>query len=539
MPVSPASTQAEWSKTKEITISCTDNGVGGVQIGFNNEGAYKLAGKSGNTFSRAYTLTGDVYGSTVAAIYFKDSVGNDTTQFLTIYNLDNTAPTITDIAKAVGSTGRMNLTVTANDYSSVLNASGSGVSAYGVSASADVQPSGWQDSNVVTVGTNGTYYVWARDAVGNVSLPKEITVTELTVDIKGSVRWVDKDNAHDTRPSGGAAVTLYRDGVPADTKTGFIQKNANEFVFKDLEKYSPADGHEYAYTVEQGSIVSKQYPGDQYTTTRSGNVFTNKLGNASGDEPRGFCVGGAITWKDSDDKLGYRPHSVAVTLFQNGVQYGNPATVDAFSQNKYEFTRLPKYDSSLNRYEYTVQEAFRSVYVIQETGEIVDAYDIVASHGFDFVNIFHIEDNTPTIPVRENYHNTLIFNTASGSATVTLKAMEMVYTDALDVIYTGNCSGLEYNFSANEMGTVLENINSGKYEIDVTGPGWELEKITVSIGDHVKVYGEDGKYYLEIEHISEDTEDIVTLDMGRPGHIGYSTTATIRNSFSPGNRLSD
>ena len=154
-----------WSQTKEVLFTAIDEGAGNVKIAFNNINEYVNMDKNGNTYTKEYQFSGDVYGSIQAAIYYTDAVGNVTTQFINVYNLDNTAPTITNVA-----VNGKQITVTANDLNKTLNMEGSGVSKYALTwTSAPPQDSDWQDSNILNVSTNGTYYIWVKDAVGNIS----------------------------------------------------------------------------------------------------------------------------------------------------------------------------------------------------------------------------------------------------------------------------------------------------------------------------------------------------------------------------------
>lgn len=86
-----------------------------MQIGFNNTSGYALATANGTSYSRDYTFTGDVYGNVTAAVYLKDAVGNETTSFIKIYNLDNTAPTITNMGGKSVADEKVRFTVTANE----------------------------------------------------------------------------------------------------------------------------------------------------------------------------------------------------------------------------------------------------------------------------------------------------------------------------------------------------------------------------------------------------------------------------------------
>lgn len=169
---SDVSYKTGWSSTKEVTITTKDSGIGttgsgSVYIGFNSESEMKVANYSDGVYSRKYIFTGDVYDSVVGAVYIKDSLGNISTKTIEIGKIDGTKPTITNTSVA-SEKHKATITVTANDKHETLG-EGSGVSKYAITTSNTAPTSGWQDSNVLTVNTSGTYYVWVKDAAGNVS----------------------------------------------------------------------------------------------------------------------------------------------------------------------------------------------------------------------------------------------------------------------------------------------------------------------------------------------------------------------------------
>lgn len=163
-------TATYWSTNKSYTAIATDTGSGGVKIAFNNTDSYMVANQSSNTYSQNYVFTGDVYGSTIGAVYYKDALGNETTQFITISNIDNTAPTITKTS--IECAANITLTVTANDNKdfggSVGVKSGSGIAGYAVSKTNSV-PSTFQTSNKLTITEDGYYYLFVKDNAGNIT----------------------------------------------------------------------------------------------------------------------------------------------------------------------------------------------------------------------------------------------------------------------------------------------------------------------------------------------------------------------------------
>lgn len=171
-----------WSKSKDLTFYAKDNGVKKVRIGFNDKSDLQLADEVDGGYQREYTFVGDVYGQTVARVYAEDGLGNIATEYVKLGNLDNTAPTITNLNKSLNETeeiSKLDISVEANDINITLGKSGSGVSHYAITNSNNIPDENsdiWQESNLFEITENRTYYVWAKDLVGNISSPKELVV---------------------------------------------------------------------------------------------------------------------------------------------------------------------------------------------------------------------------------------------------------------------------------------------------------------------------------------------------------------------------
>lgn len=228
-------TSQNWSKTKDFKFTATDEGAGNVQIAFNNVNDYMLATRSGNAYSRNYRFTGDVYGSVTAAVYYKDAVGNETTKFIKVHNLDNTAPNIQTTEKILLG-DKVKIMVTANDINTALNASGSGVNGYAITTSSNIPAlSSFQSTNGLEVIKNGIYYVWAKDAVGNISRYKMVKVTELVADytvnhfkqdVYGNYPTIP-DETYKTKGDIGTSVT-----PPINKYEGFISPVTQTIIIK-------------------------------------------------------------------------------------------------------------------------------------------------------------------------------------------------------------------------------------------------------------------------------------------------------------------
>ena len=186
-----------WSKSKDVTFYAQDTGIKNVKIGFNTESDLEYGDLVDGKYQREYTFIGDVYGQTIARVYAEDGLGNKKSDYIKIGNLDNTIPNITNINGSINKNekyDRLNISIEANDINSTLGKSGSGVSHYDITTSNNIPDENsdiWQESNLFEITENGTYYVWAKDLVGNISNPKELVVDELTTKYK--VKYYLKD----------------------------------------------------------------------------------------------------------------------------------------------------------------------------------------------------------------------------------------------------------------------------------------------------------------------------------------------------------
>lgn len=190
-----------WKNKLSVKFTATDNGVGKVQIGFNNESDLDLADEVTNgfgtkTFERWYDFIGDTYSYVTPAVYYKDALGNTTYKLVQLHKLDNTKPTIKDaIAKYKND---YSIKISANDINKTLG-EGSHVSRYMVVQVDDTAPSqasdsrwlAWTGGNPQTgqftdkaysmedttqIKQEGYYNIYLLDNAGNISLPTTVEV---------------------------------------------------------------------------------------------------------------------------------------------------------------------------------------------------------------------------------------------------------------------------------------------------------------------------------------------------------------------------
>ena len=387
--VSEKETTKEWSKTKDFSIDTTDFGVKNVSIAFNNVDDYQLAEQNENNFVRPYTFTGDVYGSTIAAIYAKDSIGNTATQFITIYNLDNTAPTITKASSERQGTRNAIVTVTANDINTKLNASGSGVAGYAITQDRTVPAeSDFQTENTFNLTKSGTWYVWAIDVVGNISEPTTVDVKiEYTVSVNPNEGTLTGDSSYQV--ISGETIT-----IPEPTRTGYtfigwtvkgtdssINNNSFTMGSEDAEIIAQWKINQYPVTyidkdTNGNEIGRTTIMVDYDTLVRGSDIGNSNADNAYHNQYRyvsdtsatvttdgatvyrifEFCETekeSHLTWNDNNDADSLRPEKYTLKLKQNGIVIDEVELPT--DTTDYIFDHLPKYDTDGNPYVYEIE----------------------------------------------------------------------------------------------------------------------------------------------------------------------------------------
>ena len=180
-------TDSEWAREKTFIFTAEDLGVGNVEIGFNDVNDYSPAVKNGNNYSKEYKFVGDAYSPVKGSVYFKDGLGNITTQVVTLEKIDNTAPTITN-----ASLNNNVVSLTSHDRHSTLG-EGSGVVKYRYITSTkklenpEITENNSQEIDkdtelkIQNISQIKYIYIVAEDLVGNVSDSYGIEVPQLVL----------------------------------------------------------------------------------------------------------------------------------------------------------------------------------------------------------------------------------------------------------------------------------------------------------------------------------------------------------------------
>lgn len=409
----------------------------------------------------------------------------------------------------------------------------------------------WDNGDIgnCIVTSNGTYTCTISYTDSGVEKTATISyvVEDYLTEIEGTIYWNDKSNQYGSRPDS-IKVILYRNNIKIDEMdVSTSTDNENTYIFKDLYILDSSTGEKYIYTVSQETAVSKNTD-DKYITSQSEYNFTNTLGNNNNESEDvlgvnpdiseiGHSVKGNIIWEDNNDAFGYRPQYITLTLYKNGEKVIS-GELDVKMYNNYQFTNLPKYDENMELFIYTVEEKINSQYLILENGKYIpeDAYSI-SSDSYNFINTFNSQ-TVPIISVKPEHRNEITIS-APENTYITLTQMETILNEDGTTSYTNNYSGIIYNIYITNEKVSLENISSGKYEIEISNSKYIIEDIVLSNGNgNISIIKENDKSYLIIEENSEDnnaTLEIIVKDKNpeiktKENHIGYISNDN-KNNF--------
>jgi hypothetical protein len=204
---------------------------------------------------------------------------------------------------------------------------------------------------------------YSTKITGDASSGYTITNTNTeTVDVSGTKAWDDSDDQDGLRPDS-VTVNLLRDDVVADSQTVTASEDGTwSFSFEDLAKYDPADGHEYAYTVEEAD-VPQGYTSKVTGSAESGYTVTNTHTPETVDVP--------VTKK----WVGPEGGAVTVHLYADGVDTSQTLTLSSENDWSGSFDDVAKYSNG-NEIAYSVTEDAVENYSTKITGDASSGYII-------------------------------------------------------------------------------------------------------------------------------------------------------------------
>ena len=157
--------------------------------------------------------------------------------------------------------------------------------------------------------TEGQYACEVREHESGYGIVIELTHTpQQQVQAKGTVRWVDHDDAAGKRPQN-VTVHLLADSRVVDSVTTTAEKG---WAWDLGERPVFVDGQKVNYSVDEDPVEGYV----TYTKSSEGKGFeiTNVLGGAK----RSTNLTGLVYWTDNDNAGSTRPRSVTINLFRDG-----------------------------------------------------------------------------------------------------------------------------------------------------------------------------------------------------------------------------
>ena len=309
-PTAPTVTgnPTSWAASATLTASATDTGSGIAAYSFSTTaGAYTW-----QTSAAKAIVNGTYY------VYVKDAAGNiSAPTAVTVGKVDKTKPTAPTVTGNSTAWTNGNVTLTAKSTDT-----GSGVAAYSFSTTAGTYA--WQTGAAKAVTANTTYYVYAKDAAGNISAPTTVTVGKIdktkptAPTVTGNPTSWKKDNTVLT-----ASATDTGSGVAAYS----FSTTAGTYAWQTgASKTITANGTYYVYAKDAAGNISAP-------TTAT----VSKIDNALPTAPK--VTGNPTAWTNKDITL-----TAASTDSQSGVTAYSFSTVE----NNYTWQTANSYKVTAN-----------------------------------------------------------------------------------------------------------------------------------------------------------------------------------------------
>ncbi len=293
--VNSVSVPDDWATSSTVTVSASDAGSGVATYAVTTGG--ESAPVDGWQADASFTLSSN--GTYFA--WARDAVGNVSAAYeFTVTKVDTTAPVIGSVTVPDDWATSSTVTVSASD-------AGSGVATYAVTTEGESAPvDGWQADASFTLSSNGTYYAWARDAVGNISDAYELTVTKVdtTAPVIGSVTvpgaWATSSTATITAADTGSGVADYAVTTDGSAPPSEGWQSGQSMVI-------PANGTYFAWARDAVGNISDAY---EFTVTK---VDTTAPVIGSVTVPEDWATSSTVTVSASDVGSGVATYAVSTT----------------------------------------------------------------------------------------------------------------------------------------------------------------------------------------------------------------------------------
>lgn len=234
--------------------------------------------------------------------------------------------------------------------------------------------------------------------------------TPATTSVKVNKVWDDKNDQDGVRPDS-VTINLLADGVEVRDVV-LNENNGWSYTFTNLPVNDNGSAITYSVTEDAVSTpdgfsnyVLQPIESDGNTTDGWVYTFTNKY------EPETTQVTALKRWQDNNNRLGFRPNALLLTLKADGVSkqhhwltatdYDSESSSSAIDAWKYVFSNLPKYNNGVE-IQYTVEE--------QLTGDVSYYYTNMRTttstdaNGYKTVTFIN-KNKTATITIQKKDQN--------------------------------------------------------------------------------------------------------------------------------------
>lgn len=436
-----------WQKSKTITYKIYDlfgeqfTGITGddtfdwKDTSFTNDqysGTSDFDNRDTKGSTREYIIGGNIGENGRDLIFYaKDGNGNLQSVKVNINKLDNTSPTITSLKKVSLDDKYLKIKVNAHDemidYVDKEHPNetmeGSGVEYY-MFTTTNNEPKedndNWQEDSTLSIPNNGTYYVWCKDAVGNISSPKTLVVNHYkekseSNDQNNTVNYELVNNKNESLTDS----DYYGENQSNENYNhhyiGYINDKINDSLDEDgckITSSSPSDDK---------TVVDIYYRSINYTIHYDGN--TNTDGTMSDTDAKynkpfslpelGFKkeyiykldTNGGTILEDKDLTSLTETWTFKNWLFANGE--GNPTPNRLHTQNYDNKATISKAISIKDVDKVTLQAQWEKGTITLPTVERI---------GYEFIGWFNVPQNEET-----DYNNMAVYKIGDGGDHVTIE----------------------------------------------------------------------------------------------------------------------
>ncbi len=330
----------------------------------------------------------------------------------------------------------------------------------------------------------------------NEHTPEQTSVTVSKV-------WDDNGDQDGLRPND-VTVILLANGVTTGETLVLSEGNNWTGSFTELDKY--AAGEVITYTVQEIAVAGYEtvITGDQ----TAGYTITNT------HTPETLTVAGSKTWDDNDNQDGFRPESITVKLWADGVVI-QTVTVTEADGWAWSFNDLPKYRNHGEEIEYGITED-----AVEHYSTTYDGYDITNSHTPEQISISvnkSWNDNDDQDGIRaEEITVVLLANGIEQGKTLTLNAGNN---------WTGSFTELDKYAHGREIVYTVQEIAVDGYETVITGDhttGYTI--VNTHIPETVTVSG--SKTWNDADDQDGFRPESITVNLLADGEIIDTVTVT-------------